>query len=399
VTRIRNAQRVSAFVDSVFAEMTRLSRLHNAVNLSQGFPDFEAPQAIKDAACTAIQAEQNQYAPPYGTVALRQAIASDVTRRYGVPVSADDQVTVCCGSTEAMMAVMLSSIDPGDQVIVFEPFYENYGPGAIIAGAEPVYVRLHGPDWQFDPDDLARAFTNRTRAIVINSPNNPTGKVFTRGELDVVAALCRKWDVLAISDEIYERIVYSGHAHVPIASLPGMAERTVITSGLSKTYSVTGWRIGWAIAPPALTTGIRKIHDYLTVAAPTPFHDAAVAALSLPDTYYLQLVTDYQAKRDLMMEILGRHGFAGAAPSGAYYVMTDVSRFGYGSDVEFAQHLVKEIGVATVPGSSFYNHPASAPQSLRFCFSKRDETLHEADRRLARLEVATDRNTAADLHR
>ena len=369
--------------------MTRLARLHNAVNLSQGFPDFEAPQAVKDAACAAIQAEQNQYAPPYGTAALRQAIAGDFTRRYGVPVSADDQVTVCCGSTEAMMAVMLSSIDPGDQVIVFEPFYENYGPGAIIAGAEPVYVRLHGPDWRFDPDDLARAFSNRTRAIVINSPNNPTGKVFTRGELDVIAALCRKWDVLAISDEIYERIVYAGYAHVPIASLPGMAERTVVTSGLSKTYSVTGWRIGWAIAPPPLTTGIRKIHDYLTVAAPTPFHDAAVAAMSLPDAYYVQLVADYQAKRDLMMDVLGRHGFTSSAPSGAYYVMTDVSRFGYASDVEFAQYLVKEIGVATVPGSSFYNDPASAPQSLRFCFSKRDATLHEADRRLARLQVAT----------
>ena len=253
MTRIRSARRVSSFADSVFAEMTRLAKLHNAVNLSQGFPDFEAPQAIKDAACTAIQAEQNQYAPPYGTHALRDAIAADFTRRYGVPADADEQVTVCCGSTEAMMAVMLSCIDPGDEVIVFEPFYENYGPDAILAGAEPKYVRLREPDWRFDPDELTRAFNNRTRAIVINSPNNPTGKVFTRDELQVIAELCQRWDVLAISDEIYERIVFNGHSHVPMASLPGMADRTVTTGGLSKTYSVTGWRIGWAISPPALT--------------------------------------------------------------------------------------------------------------------------------------------------
>jgi aspartate/methionine/tyrosine aminotransferase len=387
VTRIRSARRVSSFADSVFGELTRLARLHNAVNLSQGFPDFEAPQAIKDAACTAIQAEQNQYAPPYGTKALRDAIASDFTRRYGVPVDADDQVTVCCGATEAMAALMLSSIDPGDEVILFEPFYENYGPDAVLAGAQPVYVRLREPDWHFDPIELKKAFTNRTRAIVINSPNNPTGKVFTRDELTLVAELCQKWDVLAISDEIYERIVYRGHVHVPIASLPGMAERTVTVSGLSKTYSVTGWRIGWAITPPALTGGLRKLHDYLTVAAPTPFHDAAVAALSLPDTFYVQLAADYQSKRDLMIDILDRHGFTTYQPGGAYYVMADVSRFGFASDSEFTQHLVKEIGVATVPGSSFYIEPAGAPPMVRFCFAKRDETLHEADRRLARLSV------------
>jgi aspartate/methionine/tyrosine aminotransferase len=349
VTRIRSAKRVSSFADSVFGEMTRLARLHNAVNLSQGFPDFEAPQAIKDAACAAIQAEQNQYAPPYGTLALREAIAKDFERRFGVPVIADEQVTVCCGSTEAMMAVMLSCLDPGDEVIVFEPFYENYGPDAILAGATPRYVRLREPAWGFDPDELRRAFNNRTRAIVINSPNNPTGKVFSREELQTIADLCQRWDVLAIADEIYERIVYAGHSHVPMASLPGMAERTVTTNGLSKTYSVTGWRIGWAISPPALTGGIRKIHDFLTVAAPTPFHDAGVAALSLPDHFYTQLAADYQS--------------------------------------EFAQYLVKEVGVATVPGSSFYIEPASAPQTLRFCFSKRDETLHEADKRLAKLSI------------
>jgi aspartate/methionine/tyrosine aminotransferase len=387
MSKIRSAKRVSSFADSVFGEMTRLARLHNAVNLSQGFPDFEAPQVIKDAACTAIQSEQNQYAPPYGTQAFRDTIAADFTRRYGVAIDPDEQVTVCCGSTEAMMASMLACIDPGDEVIVFEPFYENYGPDAILAGAEPKYVRLREPDWRFDPDELTKAFTNRTRAIVINSPNNPTGKVFTRDELQFIADLCQRWDVLAISDEIYERIVYTGHAHVPMASIPGMADRTITTNGLSKTYSVTGWRIGWAISPPSLTGGIRKMHDFLTVAAPTPFHDAGVAAMSMPDHFYTELAAGYQAKRDLMVDILSRHGFTSYQPGGAYYVMADVSRFGFSSDSEFAQYLVKEIGVATVPGSSFYIDPAAAPKTVRFCFSKRDETLHEADRRLARLQV------------
>lgn len=379
--------RVSSFADSVFGEMTRLARVHNAVNLSQGFPDFEAPQAVKDAACAAIQAEQNQYAPPYGTKAFRDAIAADYSRRYGLRIDPDEQVTVCCGSTEAMMATMLACVDPGDEVIVFEPFYENYGPDAILAGATPKYIRLREPDWSFDRDELARAFTSRTRAIVINSPNNPTGKVYTREELEFIAELCQRWDALAISDEIYERIVYTGQAHIPIASLPGMAERTIITNGLSKTYSVTGWRVGWAISPASLTGGIRKMHDFLTVAAPTPFHDAGVAALSLPDAFYSELASDYQKKRDLMLDILRRHGFTAYSPGGAYYVMADVSPFGFASDWDFARYCVQEIGVATIPGSSFYIDPAAAPKTVRFCFSKRDETLHEADRRLARLRV------------
>ncbi len=396
MSKIRSARRVSSFADSVFGEMTRLARLHHAVNLSQGFPDFEAPQAIKDAACAAIQAEQNQYAPPYGTQAFRDTIAADFTRRHGVPVIADEQVTVCCGSTEAMMAAMLACVDPGDEVIVFEPFYENYGPDAIIAGAQPRYVRLREPDWNFDADELAGAFTNRTRAIVINSPNNPTGKVFTRDELQLIADLCQRWDVLAISDEIYERIVYAGYRHVPMASIPGMAERTITTNGLSKTYSVTGWRIGWAISPPSLTGGIRKMHDFLTVAAPTPFHAAGVAAMSLPEHFYTQLAADYQAKRDLMVDILDRHGFASYRPGGAYYIMADVGRFGFASDSEFAHYLVKEIGVATVPGSSFYIDPAAAPKTVRFCFSKRDDTLREADRRLANLSVRPGPEAAAE---
>ena len=385
MSRVRSAKRVTSFADSVFGEMTRLAKLHNAVNLSQGFPDFEAPMAVKEAACASIRDEQNQYAPPYGTRPLREAIAADFAARHGVPIVADEQVTVCCGSTEAMMAVMMGCIDPGDEVIVFEPFYENYGPDAIMAGAQPKFVRLRGPEWTFDPDELKRAFSNRTRAIVINSPNNPTGKVFTREELEMIASLCLHWDVLAISDEIYERIVYDARPHVSIASLPGMADRTVVTSGLSKTYSVTGWRIGWAIAPAALTGGIRKIHDFLTVVAPTPFMDAGVVALSMPPESYVALAADYQAKRDLMLEILTRHGFATYQPGGAYYVMVDVAKFGFASDTEFALHLIKDVGVATIPGSSFYIDPASAPQTVRFCFSKRTETLQEADRRLAAL--------------
>lgn len=385
MSRVRSAKRVTSFADSVFGEMTRLAKLHNAVNLSQGFPDFEAPMAVKEAACASIRDEQNQYAPPYGTRPLREAIAADFAARRGVPIVADEQVTVCCGSTEAMMAVMMGCIDPGDEVIVFEPFYENYGPDAIMAGAQPKFVRLRGPEWTFDPDELKRAFSNRTRAIVINSPNNPTGKVFTREELEMIASLCLQWDVLAISDEIYERIVYDARPHVSIASLPGMADRTVVTSGLSKTYSVTGWRIGWAIAPAALTGGIRKIHDFLTVVAPTPFMDAGVVALSMPPESYVALAADYQAKRDLMLDILTRHGFATYQPGGAYYVMVDVAKFGFASDTEFALHLIKDVGVATIPGSSFYIDPASAPQTVRFCFSKRTETLQEADRRLAAL--------------
>ena len=388
MSRVRSAKRVTSFADSVFAEMTRLANLHKAVNLSQGFPDFDAPAAVKEAACAAIRDDQNQYAPPYGTRALREAIAHDFTSRHGVPVIADEQVTVCCGSTEAMMAVMMGCIDPGDEVIVFEPFYENYGPDAIMAGAQPKFVRLRAPDWTFDPDELRRAFSNRTRAIVINSPNNPTGKVFTRAELELIASLCLQWDVLAISDEIYERIVFDGQPHVPIASLPGMADRTVTTGGLSKTYSVTGWRIGWAIAPASLTGGIRKIHDFLTVAAPTPFQDAGVVALSMPAASYAALAADYQEKRDLMLDILARHGFTTYRPGGAYYVIAEVAKFGFGTDTEFAQYLVTDIGVATVPGSSFYFDPASAPQTVRFCFSKRTETLREADRRLAKLPIS-----------
>jgi aspartate/methionine/tyrosine aminotransferase len=297
-------------------------------------------------------------------------------------------VTVCCGSTEAMMSTMMAIIDPGDEVIVFEPFYENYGPDAILSGATPQYVTLHEPNWTFDPDELAAAFNNKTRAIILNTPNNPTGKVFTRAELETIAALCRTWDVIAISDEIYEHIIYDGHRHVPIATIEGMADRTVTINGLSKTYSVTGWRVGWTISPPSLTGSIRKVHDFLTVGAAAPLQEAGAIALGLPDDYYTKLAADYQRRRDVLLDILERRHFTVYKPDGAYYIMTDIAVFGFDDDVEFARYLVKDIGVAAVPGSSFYKTPGVGRTKLRFCFCKRDETLAEADRRFAKLVPA-----------
>lgn len=390
MSKVRNAGRVSAFADSVFGEMTRLSLLHDAVNLSQGFPDFEAPPSVKDAACAAIRADINQYASTWGTPDLRGAIAREFTRRYGVSVSADEEVTVCCGSTEAMIATMLAVLDPGDEVIVFEPFYENYGPDAIIAGAVPRYVRLREPDWTIDPDELRKVFSNRTRAIVINTPANPTGKVFTRAELQMIADLCQQWDVLAISDEIYEHMVYDGLTHLPMAAIEGMAERTVTIGGLSKTFSVTGWRIGWAIAPSSISGGIRKMHDFFTVCAPAPLQEAGVVAMALPDSYYTEMTADYQRRRDLLLGILEKHGFRCWKPQGAYYIMADVRNFGYADDFEFARYLVSGFRVATIPGSSFYIDPKGAPPMVRFCYSKRDETIHEADRRLEAFSARTD---------
>ena len=394
------SKKAAQFTESVIREMTRLNQLYGGVNLSQGFPDFPAPAAIKDAACAAIQADINQYAVTWGARPLREAVAREFTRRYGLPIVADDQVTVCCGSTEAMMATMMAIIDPGDEVVIFEPFYENYGPDAILSGATPRYVTLREPDrqapveagppsaaagWSFDPAELAAAFNGRTKAIILNSPNNPTGKVFTREELETIAALCRTWDVIAISDEIYEHIIYDGERHIPIATLDGMAERTVTINGLSKSYSVTGWRVGWTISPPSLTGAIRKVHDFLTVGAPAPLQEAGAAALALPEQYYAELALHYQRRRDMLLEILARHHFTCYKPSGAYYIMTDVRAFGVQNDVEFARYLVKDIGVAAVPGSSFYKTPGAGATKLRFCFCKRDETLREADVRMEKL--------------
>jgi aminotransferase len=389
MSKLTGSKKATQFTESVIREMTRLNHLYGGVNLSQGFPDFPAPQAIKDAACAAIQEDINQYAVTWGALPLRQAVAREFTRRYGVPVVADEQVTVCCGSTEAMMSTMMAVIDPGDEVVIFEPFYENYGPDAILSGATPRYVTLHEPKWTFDPEELAAAFNNRTKAIILNTPNNPTGKVFSRAELETIAALCRKWDAIAISDEIYEHIIYDGHEHIPIATIDGMADRTVTINGLSKTYSVTGWRVGWTISPPTLTGAIRKVHDFLTVGAAAPLQEAGALALGLPDQYYLDLATQYQRRRDVLLEILERHQFTCYPPFGAYYIMTDISAFGFADDVAFARYLVKDVGVAAVPGSSFYQDAAKGRTKLRFCFCKRDETLKEADRRLETLAPAS----------
>ncbi len=365
--------------------MTRLAHRHGAVNLSQGFPDFPAPDAIKQAAADAIFGDINQYAVTWGAPPLRQAITADFNRRYGAAMDPDRHVTVCCGSTEAMMATMMAIIDPGDEVIVFEPFYENYGPDAILSGATPRYVTLREPDWSFDDEELAAAFNDKTRAIIINTPNNPTGKVFTRVELERIAALCLKWGVIAVTDEIYEHILFDGTKHVPLATLDGMAERTVTINSLSKTFSVTGWRVGWTLAPEDISGAIRKVHDFLTVGAAAPLQQAGVAALSMPDSYYAGLAAGYQRRRDMLEGILTKAGFVCYKPSGAYYTMTDISGFGFPDDVAFARHLVTEIGVAAVPGSSFYRDTALGRTKLRFCFCKKDETLNAAAERLAKL--------------
>ena len=387
MSKLTGSKKATQFTESVIREMTRLNHLYGGVNLSQGFPDFAAPAVVKEAACAAIMADVNQYAVTWGAKALREAVAREFTNRYGVAVVADQQVTITCGSTEAMMATMIGIIDPGDEVVIFEPFYENYGPDAILSGATPRYVTLREPDWSFDPDQLAAAFNDRTKAIILNTPNNPTGKVFSRDELEAIAALCRKWDVVAISDEIYEHILYDGTRHVPIASLDGMADRTVTINSLSKTYSVTGWRVGWAISPPSLTGAIRKVHDFLTVGAAAPLQEAGVAALGVDESYYVALAASYQRRRDLLLDILRRHHFTCYVPQGAYYIMTDIAHFDCGDDVEFARYLVKDVGVAAVPGSSFYRKAALGRTKLRFCFCKKDETLAEADRRLAKLAV------------
>src|SRR5438132_9987181 len=394
--KLTGSKKATQFTESVIREMTRLNHLYGGVNLSQGFPDFPGRQAIKAPAWAAIQDDINQYAVTWGAQPLREAVAREFTRRYGVPVVADEQVTVCCGSTEAMMSTMMAIIDPGDEVVIFEPFYENYGPDTILSGATPRYVTLHEPDpsapsdslragWSFEPDELVAAFNDKTKAIIINTPNNPTGKVFTRQELETIAALCRKWDAIAISDEIYEHIIYDGHRHIPIATIDGMADRTVTINGLSKTYSVTGWRVGWTISPPSLTGAIRKVHDFLTVGAPAPLQEAGAAALALPQQYYLDLAANYTKRRDALVEILERHHFTCYKPDGAYYIMTDISGYCFSDDVTFARYLIRDVGVAAVPGSSFYKTSNEGRTKIRFCFCKRDETLQDADRRLEKL--------------
>ncbi len=380
------SQRTARFTESVIREMTRLALQHGAVNLAQGFPDFSAPDELKRAACDAINADVNQYAITWGAGPFREAIAAKYRRWYGLDYDPEREVTVCCGSTEGMIASLLAVTNPGDEIVVFEPFYENYRPDALLCGAETRLVTLHPPDWTFDPAELRRAFSPRTRAIVLNTPNNPTGKVLTRAELETIAALCIEFDALAITDEIYEHILYDGASHVPIATLPHMRERTLVVNSMSKTWAVTGWRTGWVLGPADLSDGVRKVHDFLTVGAAAPLQQAGVTALNMADSYYANLAHEYAERRDLLLGVLEHAGFRCCRPQGAYYIMCDISTFGFKDDVSFARHLLEDAGVAAVPGSSFFDQRERGRQLVRFCFCKRRETLEEAGSRLARLQ-------------
>ncbi len=388
------SDRAALFAESVIRDMTR-QILHyrgaDGLNLAQGFPDFAAPMELKQAACDSIMADFNQYGITWGTQPLRQAISRKVAKHSDIQADPETQITVCCGATETMIATMMGVVNPGDEVIIFQPFYENYGPDCILSGATPRFVSLREPDWAFDGDELAQSFNSRTKAIVINTPNNPTGKVFSRQELSFIAQQCQKWDCLAITDEIYEHLVYEGE-HVSIATLPGMADRTVTISGVSKTYSVTGWRIGYAIASPTITNAIRKVHDFLTVGAPAPLQLAACVALDFDDGYYVSLLADYRQRRDFTLNLLAGAGFRCYPPAGAYYIMTDISAFGFADDVAMAQYMVKEIGVATVPGTSFYHDQDLGRRKIRFCFAKKTETLHRLQGLLARMPAPSARH-------
>ena len=385
-SRLRfRSDRTSHFTESVIREMSRLAIEYKAVNLAQGFPDFAAAEILKAAARDAITADANQYSITWGTKPFRDAIARKTEAFYGLQFDPEREVTVCCGATEGMIASLMAVTNPGDEVIVFEPYYENYAPDTQLCGAIRKVVSLSAPDWTFDPDELRRTFNSRTKAIILNTPNNPTGKVFKRDELLFIARLCEEFDALAITDEIYEHILYDGAKHIPMMTLPGMRERCITINSMSKTYSVTGWRVGWVLAPPDIANSIRKVHDFLTVGAATPLQQAGVLALSLPDSYYQKLAEEYTARRDKMLSLLTASGFRCFPPYGAYYVMTDVSAFGFNDDVAFVRHMIHTAGVAAVPGSSFFSKPGDGANYVRFCFCKKDETLEEAKLRLAKL--------------
>ena len=388
-TSRRISQKASRFTESVIREMTREAMKYGAVNLSQGFPDFAAPEDIKRVAMEAIAGDVNQYAITWGAKDFRDAIAKKTKWYLGLEIDPEAEITVTCGSTEGMISSMMATVDPGDEVVVFDPYYENYAPDAILSDATPRYVPLSAPDWTFDREELRAAFNPRTKAIIICNPNNPTGKVFTRAEMEFIAGLCQEFDALCFTDEIYEHILYpragAEIAHISMAQISGMRDRTVIVNSMSKTYSVTGWRVGYCIASPEITSAIRKVHDFLTVGAAAPLQAAGGYALSLPPSYYEQLQKDYEARRDLILPELEKAGFKTFRPDGAYYVMTDISGFGFKDDVEFTRHLIREVGVACVPGSSFYSDPALGSQQVRFCFCKKDETLMLAAERLRKL--------------
>ena len=379
---VRTARRTHLFTESVIREMTRVAHKHDAINLAQGFPDFPAPQLLKDAACAAIQEDINQYSITWGTVNLREALAKKYHDLYGMEVNEDREITVTCGATEAMAAVMLSIVEPGDEVIILEPFYENYGPDAVLSDATPVFLTLEAPGYRLEKHRLEALITRRTRAIVVNTPNNPTGRVFDREELQMIADLCLQYNVLAITDEIYEHIYYEGEHHV-LATLEGMRDRTITVSGLSKTFSVTGWRIGTIIAPPDLTDAIRKVHDFLTVGAPAPLQEAcAVGIRKLGQSYYEGLTADYRDRRDVFLSALKDSGFKFSTPEGAYYVLADFEDLSSEDDTTFSKRLARDGGVAPVPGSSFFSVPERGHSLVRFAFCKKIETLQAAGERL-----------------
>jgi aminotransferase len=391
-TRHRHvSEKASRFTESVIREMTREAARHGAVNLSQGFPDFPAPEDIKRAAAQAIEDDINQYAITWGARDFREAIAEKTRWHLGLDVDPETEITVTCGSTEGMIAAMMACVDPGEEVVFFEPFYENYAPDAVLSGAVPRYVPLRAPDWTFDREELRAAFNSRTKAVILCNPNNPTGKVFGREEMEFLAGLCREFDALCFTDEIYEHILYptaegEEPRHLSMAQLEGMRERTVVVNSMSKTYSVTGWRVGYVIAPPHVTAAVRKVHDFLTVGAAAPLQRAGAFALRLPASYYEHLQRDYLRRRDMLLPVLEEAGFKVFRPDGAYYVMTDISAFGFRDDIEFTRHLVREIGVACVPGSSFYSRPELGARQVRFCFCKKDSTLEAAAERLMKLK-------------
>ncbi len=380
------SQKAQSFSESVIRGMSRVAAAHQAVNLAQGFPDFAADPRIKQAAQDAIGKDINQYAITWGAKRLRDAIAAKEKRFRGRELNPETNITVCCGATEGMMATFLAVIDPGDEAIIFQPFYENYGPDTVLSGATPRYVALYPPatdqdDWAFQEEELAAAFNAKTKVIVINTPHNPTGKIFRKKELEFIAALCQKWDVLAVTDEIYEHILYDGEKHISLATLPGMEERTITVNGASKTFSVTGWRVGYIIAPEKLTQAIRKVHDFLTVGAAAPLQEAVAFAMGLPDDFYRHLADEYQTKRDFLLKGLREAGFSAFKTWGAYYLIARIPETGFESDYEYSVNLIKQAGVATVPISSFYlNNPSSG--FVRFCYAKKEETLVKAIEKL-----------------
>ena len=377
--------RTIGFQESVIRDMSRRAMRYGAVNLAQGFPDFPAPEVVKRAAMQAIDDDINQYANTWGAKPLRNAIARKYQELYGLEYDPEAEITVCCGATEGMIASLLAVTNPGDEIVVFEPFYENYRPDAsALRRGQPACHACVPRIGAFDPDELRAAFSSRTKAIILNSPNNPTGRVFTREELSYIAALAQEFDTLVITDEIYEHILYDGAEHIPMATLPDMRARTLIVNSMSKTYSVTGWRIGWVMAPAGFADAIRKVHDFLTVGAAAPLQQAGAEALAMPDAYFSRLARTYTAKRDLILRQLDAAGIDYYRPQGAYYVLCDISKFGFPNDIAFTQHLIENIGVACVPGSSFFSDPASGAGIIRFCFCKKEETLLEAGARLIR---------------